>query len=87
MQVHHGDREVLLGRALRARRRPGGRNGEGGARSRWPTAPFHTLARQVPELICGMNQALVDGLLRGLGNRSVQAVLVPTEGACCVELR
>jgi hypothetical protein len=34
-----------------------------------------------------MNQALVDGLLRGLGNQSVQAVLVPTEGACCVELR
>ena len=34
-----------------------------------------------------MNQALVDGLLRGLGNQGVQAVLVPTEGACCVELR
>lgn len=49
--------------------------------------PFHALARQAPELICGMNQALVDGLLRGLGNQGVQAVLVPTEGACCVELR
>jgi predicted ArsR family transcriptional regulator len=49
--------------------------------------PFHTLAWQAPELICGMNRALVDGLLRGLGNERVQAVLVPPEGACCVELR
>ena len=49
--------------------------------------PFHTLARQAPELICGINRALVDGLLRGLGNERVQAVLVPPEAACCVELR
>jgi predicted ArsR family transcriptional regulator len=49
--------------------------------------PFHTLARRAPELICGMNRALIDGLLRGLGNQRVQAVLVPRTGACCVELR
>jgi predicted ArsR family transcriptional regulator len=49
--------------------------------------PFHALARRSPELICGMNRALVDGLLRGLGNEGVEAVLAPREGACCVELR
>jgi predicted ArsR family transcriptional regulator len=48
--------------------------------------PFHTLARRAPELICGMNRALIDGLLRGLGNDRVQAVLVPRPAACCVEL-
>jgi hypothetical protein len=34
-----------------------------------------------------MNRALIDDLLRGLDNERAQAALVPTEGACCVELR
>ncbi|MGH2752270.1 MAG: helix-turn-helix transcriptional regulator, partial [Actinomycetota bacterium] len=33
--------------------------------------PFHRLARQAPELVCGINQAFIDGLLHGLGNESV----------------
>jgi predicted ArsR family transcriptional regulator len=49
--------------------------------------PFHTLARRAPELVCGMNHALIDGMLRGLGNDRVQAVLNPVPGACCVKLR
>jgi predicted ArsR family transcriptional regulator len=49
--------------------------------------PFHRLARQAPELVCGINQAFVDGLLRGLGNESVDASLEPTPGQCCVKLR
>ena len=49
--------------------------------------PVPTLARQVPQLNFGMNRALIDGLLRGLDNERVQAALVPTEGACSVELR
>lgn len=49
--------------------------------------PFHRLARQAPELVCGINQAFVDGLLRGLGNESVEASLEPTPGQCCVKLR
>lgn len=48
--------------------------------------PFHTLARRAPEIVCAINQALLDGLLRGLGDQRVQAVLVPRPGACCVEL-
>ena len=49
--------------------------------------PFHRLARQAPELVCGINQAFIDGLLRGLGNESVEASLEPTPGQCCVKLR
>ena len=49
--------------------------------------PFHRLARQAPELVCGINQAFIDGLLRGLGNESVEAALEPTPGQCCVKLR
>jgi predicted ArsR family transcriptional regulator len=32
--------------------------------------PFHTLSRRSPELVCGLNRAFVDGLLRGLGNET-----------------
>ena len=49
--------------------------------------PFHTLARRTPEIVCAINQALLDGLLRGLGDQRVDAALVPRPDACCVELR
>jgi predicted ArsR family transcriptional regulator len=49
--------------------------------------PFHTLARRNPEVVCGINRSLLDGLLRGLGDRRVEAVLAPRPDACCVELR
>ncbi len=49
--------------------------------------PFHVLARQSPELICSMNRSFLDGLLRGLGNRSAEAVLECKPGDCCVTLR
>jgi predicted ArsR family transcriptional regulator len=49
--------------------------------------PFHVLSRQAPELVCGLNREFVDGILRGLGNENVEAVLQPTPGECCVKLR
>jgi predicted ArsR family transcriptional regulator len=49
--------------------------------------PFHGLARRAPEVVCAINQALLQGLLRGLGDQRIQAVLAPRPGACCVELR
>jgi predicted ArsR family transcriptional regulator len=49
--------------------------------------PFHALARRAPEVVCAINQALLEGLLRGLGDRRGQAVLAPRPDACCVELR
>jgi predicted ArsR family transcriptional regulator len=49
--------------------------------------PFHNLSRRAPELVCGLNREFIDGFLRGLGNDSVEAALVPTPGECCVKLK
>jgi predicted ArsR family transcriptional regulator len=48
--------------------------------------PFHALAKEHPELLCGMNQHLLTGLLRGLGDDAYQARLSPAAGHCCVRL-
>jgi predicted ArsR family transcriptional regulator len=48
--------------------------------------PFHSLARQAPDLVCAMNQAFIDGILRGLGNETVESVLACKAGDCCVTL-
>lgn len=49
--------------------------------------PFHSLARHAPELVCRMNRAFIEGIVRGMGNRSLEAALEPTPGECCVVLR
>lgn len=48
--------------------------------------PFHPLAAKAPETVCGINQALLAGVLDGLGAVPVAAVLAPTPGECCVQL-
>ncbi|MDG4832018.1 transcriptional regulator [Solwaraspora sp. WMMD1047] len=48
--------------------------------------PFHVLAERFPPLICGMNLALVDGLLAGAGVTTWTAALDPAVGRCCVAL-
>lgn len=49
--------------------------------------PFHALVQRDPELVCGLNAAFIDGMLRGLGNDTVASELVPEEGMCCVRVR
>jgi predicted ArsR family transcriptional regulator len=49
--------------------------------------PFHRLARQHPDLVCGINHAFIGGLVEGLGSATVHASLEPTPGQCCVKLR
>jgi predicted ArsR family transcriptional regulator len=49
--------------------------------------PFDRLAREHTELVCGMNVALVRGVLDGLGCESLEAVLAPAPGLCCVKAR
>ena len=49
--------------------------------------PFHPLTDQARELVCGINQAFLAGFLDGLGAVSATAVLDPSPGHCCVELR
>jgi hypothetical protein len=46
------------------------------------------MASAAPELVCGLNQAFLAGVMEGLqAGASVEAVLAPRQGACCVELR
>jgi predicted ArsR family transcriptional regulator len=49
--------------------------------------PFDRLAREHTDLVCGMNVALVGGVLDGLGCASLEAVLDPSPGLCCVKAR
>ncbi|HET9140843.1 MAG TPA: transcriptional regulator, partial [Actinophytocola sp.] len=49
--------------------------------------PFHPLAAKAPELVCGINHAYLGGFLAGLHATTVDAVLAPRPGECCVELR
>jgi predicted ArsR family transcriptional regulator len=51
------------------------------------SCPFEAVARTAPELVCGMNQALLEGALRGIGDADTEAILEPVPGRCCVELR
>ncbi len=48
--------------------------------------PFHVLAQQSVELVCGMNHAFIAGVLEGLGSGSVSAELDPRPGECCVRI-
>jgi len=49
--------------------------------------PFHVLSQESPGIVCGMNRAFIDGVVRGLGNDTVDVALEPTPGRCCVRLR
>jgi len=49
--------------------------------------PFHALATEAPDLVCEMNQRFIEGLVRGLGNESLEVALEPAPGRCCVKLR
>lgn len=48
--------------------------------------PFHLLARQHTELVCGMNLRVLDGVLDGLPGTALSARLQPRAGSCCVQL-
>jgi predicted ArsR family transcriptional regulator len=48
--------------------------------------PFHALAEQDRDLVCHMNEQLVDGVVRGLGNETVRVVFDPVPGECCVRV-
>ena len=51
------------------------------------SCPFHAVARHAPELVCRMNREFIEGIVRGIGNQTVEAALEPTPGQCCVVLR
>lgn len=49
--------------------------------------PFHVIAASHPDLICGLNLALVEGMLDGLDAPPDHARLDPQPGRCCVAIR
>lgn len=59
-----------------------------GAALRLRNCPFHSLSREFPALVCGMNLALLEGLLRQLGpaGAGLVARMDPRPGECCVAL-
>ena len=58
-----------------------------GGELRLRNCPYHALSRHAPEVVCALNHAFVDGMVRGLGNDRVGVSLEPTPGQCCVVLR
>lgn len=52
--------------------------------------PFHRLAEEFPPLVCGMNLALIEGLIEGAaggsGPSGWRAATEPEPGYCCVKL-
>ena len=54
---------------------------------RLSNCPFEALAEECRPLVCGMNLALVRGVIAGVRARGVRAELRPTPGSCCVIIR
>jgi predicted ArsR family transcriptional regulator len=48
--------------------------------------PFHALAQEYTDLVCGMNLELISGLVERLEDPTLEARLAPTPGRCCVRL-
>ena len=48
--------------------------------------PFHAIAVKETAVVCGMNLAIMEGLLAGLPRLRLTAVLEPAERRCCVRL-
>jgi predicted ArsR family transcriptional regulator len=48
--------------------------------------PFHKLARQHTELVCGMNLCLLRAAIDGVDGTGFEARLEPEPGLCCVKL-
>jgi predicted ArsR family transcriptional regulator len=51
------------------------------------SCPFHALAEQSRDLVCGLNHELVHGIVSGLGNDTLDVSLEPLPDECCVQLR
>jgi predicted ArsR family transcriptional regulator len=49
--------------------------------------PFHALVEQSRDLVCGLNGALLAGLLEGLSARGMAPEADPDPGACCMRIR
>ncbi len=48
------------------------------------TCPFHALADSHRDLVCGMNQSLLEGVVDGIDGGDLEARQDPKPGECCV---
>jgi predicted ArsR family transcriptional regulator len=48
--------------------------------------PFHALAREHTQTVCGMNLHLLTGVLQGLDGGGLRACLAPSPDRCCVRM-
>ena len=55
-----------------------------GSAVRLGNCPFHALTEDHTELVCGMNLALIEGVVEGIGDPALEAVPSPRPGECCV---
>ncbi|WP_310740425.1 transcriptional regulator [Microbispora sp. H10885] len=74
----------LVGGLMEALRERGYEPYEEEGRIRLRNCPFHVLAESHPLLVCSMNAALCEGLLAGLGETGMTAMLDPRPEECCV---
>jgi predicted ArsR family transcriptional regulator len=70
--------------ALRTRGYEPYRDADGVIRLR--NCPFHRLAAEHRELVCGMNHSFLQGLLDGLDRNDLAGRLDPQPGRCCVAI-
>jgi predicted ArsR family transcriptional regulator len=54
---------------------------------RFRNCPFHALVEANRKSVCGLNLALVEGILRGAKAQGLRASLEPLPGHCCVAVR
>ena len=54
---------------------------------RLANCPFHALATEYTDLVCGMNLALIEGVVEALELPAAKPVLAPAPGMCCVCVR
>jgi predicted ArsR family transcriptional regulator len=59
----------------------------GAGEVRLRNCPFHALVSEHKDLVCGMNLALIEGVVEGMELRAAKPVLAPTPGMCCVSVR
>jgi predicted ArsR family transcriptional regulator len=71
--------------ALRERGYEPYRDEDGAIRLR--NCPFHRLAQEHRDLVCGMNHAFLQGLLEGLQRDDLEGRHDPQPGRCCVVIR
>jgi predicted ArsR family transcriptional regulator len=46
--------------------------------------PFHRVAQEHQELVCGLNLHLIEGMITGSAHPRARAMLSPSPGRCCV---